>query len=243
MIKRKNITLYILFLIILLGTSITGMDLNSININFIGSKAIVPNSSITNISGVGFEVYAEGKIGGGFYLNLRSSHLYLNIDQNNTLEHWNWEYWDQIYGNTIASVRQQERYECEIEPAQKLFLKPYTLEIGYSLDVGNKFNISTNLGFGIAWYKRQLWLNEHWDKYFETLDYTYEYNFRNIARPKRDGFVYVGNVKIGASYNLSKFLAVYTEVGGYYFPKIRDDSQYLPLDNSVDVSVGIGILY
>ncbi len=243
MIKIKNITLYILLVILLLSSSAIGMELKSINVNFIGSKAISPNNSISNISGVGFEVYGESEIGAGFYINLRSSHLYLNIDQDNTLEHWNWEYWDQIYGNTIASVRQQERYECEIKPVQKLFIKPYTLEMKYSLEAGNKLTFSTNLGFGIAWFKRQLLLSEHWDKYFETLDYTYEYNYQNIARPKRDGFAYVGSVKIGASYSLSKYLSVYAEAGGYYYPKIRDDSQNLPLDKSMNVSLGIGILY
>jgi len=243
MIPRfKNIVL-IMISFVILTLPLFGIELESINLDFTGSQGFNSEQSLNSISGIGFAVTVEGKLTKNLYLNLTSSHLYLGIDQENALENWDWAYWEDIYGNTVDGLLQKDKYDVELEPVQKLSIKPYTIELKCVFNLSERLSFNSNLGFGVAWYKRELWLKENWQKYFATIDYTYQYNYRNNARPRRDGFAYLTRGKLGVNYRLSEYLKLFMEVGGYYYLKNINNPEYLPLDHSLDLSFGIKLLY
>jgi hypothetical protein len=121
-------------------------------------------------------------------------------------------------------------------------VKPVLVSVGRRFVMKRRLQFEFSAGGGISWYERRLYLEETWQKYFESIDYTYLYDFRNHADP-RTGWVTVLSGKMVISFRLSNDLTVsgFAQLGKYF--KFRKDSKYFPVNVAIQYGLAINFLY
>jgi len=222
---------------------LNALDLSNISVGAVGSVASATDTSINDISGYGVRISANWKWKYNLSFSLSSSHIYYSIDQNDAIKNWNWQYWLKIYyPYSVYPSIAYPIYEAIIDPKQTLKTKPVTLAIQYEPSIGKKFHVNLRTGGGAVWYHRQLYNEETWQKYFESIDYTYEYNFRNYANA-RTGWVFQSEFTLGAGYRFNQYVGLSLAVDYTNYFKTRHDSDYFPLKRSVQANLELEILY
>jgi len=229
-------------LVLLLGTKSQSWTLQRIELAMLANSGLPARNSITRVRGLGFKASAEWQLWSKWSMAVASSHFYMDIQQNDPVIHWNWPYWQKIYGGTIAEIRSKEMYQVKLKPVQRLQYKPCAVTIKRNFTLMKNWDLSLSLGGGMLWFQRKLWLNEDWDKYFANLDYTFEYNFRNYAQTK-SGWLALVTFSPTIEYRLNKNLTVYSGFTGCYYFRNRQAAQNFPLVGSIVWSSGIGINY
>ena len=232
----------ILALIVAVVAPLNALDLSNISVSAVKSSASGTDTSINNISGYGIRISANWKWKYGLSFSLSNSHLYYSIDQNDAIKNWNWQYWLKIYGNVVSLTKMDPIYEAIIHPKQTLKTKPITLTVQYEPSIWKKLHFGLRAGGGAVWYRRQLYNEETWQKYFSSIDYTYEYNFRNYANA-RSGWVFQTEFAFSAGYRFNQYIGLSLAVDYANYYKTRHDSDYFPLKRSVQANLELEILY
>lgn len=163
------------------------------------------------------EIYKAAKAGGygvgammGFILsdrldfNLKLSYDYMALTQDDVLDEWEWDYWEDTYidflpgtnaeivNKTLSYTSTDSIYSARFNPAQRL--KELRLFAGfeYTLPLYKSVSLYAGMDAGFSLFTRQLHMQEHWTKRFklDTLstgrfDYEFEYDLTHFAPPKK----------------------------------------------------------
>ncbi len=139
-----------------------------------------------------------------FDYSLKVHSDYLTLSQNNVLDEWEWDYWQDTYidflpgtkpeivNKTLSYTSTDSIYSATFHPTQRL--KELRLSTGFDYHFPIYKNFAFYAGFdgGISLFTRQLHIEENWTKRFKLdslssgkFDYNYEYDLLHFAPPKK----------------------------------------------------------
>lgn len=228
---------------VLLFPAVNFGQLQSINFHGDYNNPLSKRFDISEVSGMGGGVKARFNIIGDLSIDLGIGYNYFDVKQDSAVAQWDWRYYSQ-YMDFVESVLSDTNYTARFKPVQKMDIIPVSLNFNYEIELLNNLSITTSLGGGILFYNRRLYLNEEWKKQFTSIDYTFNYEFRNFA-PDRKGnplFILSG---LEIAYSLSELIDINTvaqynyiiDTGGKFGYK------YFPFDDSINLNLGLTIKY
>ncbi len=200
-------------------------------------------ASISKIDGVGAGVKLNFPIKEKFSLNLLGGYTLYSIDQDNPLSDWNWEFWTR-YNDFVRQTLSDASYKNFNNPIQKMDLINLYITLDYDFVPIEKLHIKPVIGSGVYFYTRRLYIDETWSKYFSTLDYTFEYEFRNIA-PEKTGntLFYIGGLDINYEISEGFWLFGSVKYANTFDSKFSFGFDKMPFKNAVNTNLGLTILY
>ena len=116
--------------------------------------------------------------------------------------------------------------------------------LDYDFILIEKLHIKPMFGGGCYFYNRRLYIDETWSKYFSTLNYTFEYEFRNIA-PEKSGntLFYIGGLEINYEISEGFWLLGAVKYTNIFDSKLSFGFDKMPFKNAVNTNLGLTILY
>lgn len=241
--KTKHVIISFLILFFFFaGSPLKALTLEDLSIEGGYVLGIPKDSLIEAAKGPGYEISFRWRVSNTLSLLVSSGHWYLAIDQENAHKILDWPYWRQIYGAVVYQADMDPIYDVTIEPRQDLKIKPFELGISWQNSKSTPFQIGGTLSGGYVWYQRQLYIEEFWDKYFPTIDYTFSYDFQNRSDAKK-GYLWAVTPAAFASYHLSDAISLSMTVKWKcYFPHGKN-ADFFPLKNHYRLSCAIHFLY
>lgn len=243
--KKIKTALLILFVLLFIGNRgvAQAQILKSIQVygNYTGHAALVEDQQLRYARGPGFGALMQFRLSQMFSLCLEGNYSDLKIEQNQAVEQWNWPFWETFYGNYIRSlVNQDSNYAVNLNPNQNLYLIPVIFSVQIELPM-KMYTPFLRIGSGWVFYKRNLSLNENWQKHFSEPDYTFEYEYDNHAPPK-EGQVPAFKATLGVEYRLFSTLGVSPSFTFFqYF--FDDKKEALPLKSAWQLDVNLAFYY
>ncbi len=234
----------LIFISLLFAYSILSAQVvRSVDISAEYSKPGKKLSTITKIDGVGANVKIAFPIYRQISLNLFGGYTLYNINEDNALANWQWEFWTR-YNDFVRQTLTDAAYKNFNSPVQKADLLNIGVSAVYDYVPVEKFHIKPNLGFGIYFYTRRLFIDETWSKYFSTLDYTFQYEFRNIA-PEKNGNTFFYSAGVDLNYEILEGFWLFGSVkfANAFKSKYSYAFNIMPFKNTVNTNLGLTILY
>jgi hypothetical protein len=237
---------FILFVFILFALLLNNMFAQIVKSVDVFAEYSMPGkklSSITKIDGVGAGIKLQFPLYQEFSLYLNGGYTLYSLNEENALAGWQWEFWTR-YNDFVRQTLSDAAYKNFMNPVQKMDLINLYLSVDYDFIPFEKFHVKPVLGGGIFFYNRRLYIDETWQKYFSNLNYTFEYEFRNIA-PEKSGntLFYTGGIDLNYEilqgfwlFGSVKYVNVFDSKLSYGFDK-------MPFKNSVNTNLGLTILY
>jgi len=242
----------LLFIVIFLGITLPkGMafDLSELKIETGYSSGTGRTDAIQQVDGIGATVEFAWKLTSNLKFGLSAGYVYYNVNEDSALYTWNWDYYNRLYRGTLSEYRNNPNYAVDVNPEQYLKLKPVQLSLQWSPTTLLGISPRINLAGGVAHYRRKLWLNEDWQKYFEipaapdsTYEYTFEYSFHNYAQAK-SSWVLATSGQLAFDIGLSKHfgMSIFGKFSAY--SDFREDSKDFPLSNTYQIGAAIRLFY
>ncbi len=235
--------IFLLAVLIVVSSNLRAQIVNSVDVFAEYSKPGKKLDSITKIDGIGGGVKLNFPIYKEFSINLLGGYTLFSLNEENALSGWNWEFWTR-YNDFVRQTLSDAAYKNFTNPVQKMDLLNLYITIDYDFIPIEKLHIKPVIGGGCYFYNRRLYIDETWTKYFSTLNYTFEYEFRNIA-PEKSGntLFYTGGLDV--NYEISqgfwlfgsvKYVNVFDSEISYGFDK-------MPFKNTINTNLGLTILY
>lgn len=172
----------------------------------------------------GFGVAAEFrfKLTERFKILLQVGYDYMYLFQDDVLDEWDWDYWEDTYieflpGITVDEVNKTLRYtsgdsifSAIFEPSQRLKELRLSTGFGYTQPLFGKLEGIIACELGASLFNRELRMTERWTKRFklDTLstgkfDYEYKYDLLHFA-PAKEGTRFYIAPTLGLKYNLGQ---------------------------------------
>ena len=221
---------------------VAGVKFDRLSIQATGVRIVPYETGVRRGFGYGFGCRAYWDVGMGWRIGLLNQHWYAPLEQQNAIIQWGWDYWLKIYGNAVYEARQDPVYRMELKPRQALQVKPVLLMIDKRVARFGGLALFTGAGVGAAWYSRQLWLEEKWEKDFPSIGYTYAYSFRNHADPRR-GWVGVSRLALRLQWDKNDRFAIGFSAGYESFNRNRKDAARFPLSKIIDGNIELQLRY
>jgi hypothetical protein len=136
--------------------------------------------------------------------NLKLSYDYMALTQEDVLDEWEWDYWEDTYidflpgtdaeivNKTLTYTSTDSIYSARFDPTQRLKELRFFTGFEYTLPLYKSVSLYAGVDAGFSLFTRQLHMQEHWTKRFklDTLstkkfDYEFEYELTHFAPPKK----------------------------------------------------------
>lgn len=232
-----------LFTLILLTTSINA-QLSSIRLTT-DYTPLVGKSQVESASAFGSLVDINYSVQNNLIIGISFGYKLYSLNQNNQLELWGWDFWNNRYLNKISSdLRADPNLSVDISSIQKMDLLPFTISFKYKQILSDNFNAVVFFAGGVYFFTRRMYAVETWSKKFPVDNYVFTYSYRNFAPSKK------GN-PLGASVGLDVYYQLFSNIdlsGGisfcYYIPtknKMGYDS--FPIKNDLTIKLGLNFNY
>ncbi len=174
---------------------------------------------VTKIDAVGGGVDVSFQLFRNFLITFTGGYSLFSLQQEKAIEQWNWRfYWERYRGIIQDNLRADSTLAAYLNPVQKMDLMPLTISFKVDISPLPNFYIRPQIGAGIFFYTRRLYLEEVWRKKFQELDYTFEYSYRNFAQDKY-GNPFSAFTSFELAYQPSDIFAVGSSLGYFYFFK------------------------
>jgi len=236
---KKIFTLILFFTISLaIDAQITSVDAFA-EYSMPSSKRI----NVTDIDGVGAGVKMNIHVYDKLSLGLTGGYTLYSLSQTNALDKWDWKFWAR-YNDFVKQTLSDEAYKNFMSPVQKMDLLQLSLTVNYDFVPVEKLHIKPAVGAGINFYTRRLYIDETWSKYFSSLNYTFEYEFRNIA-PEKYGNPLFYTAGLDLNYELMQNFWLFGSAK--YANVFASDLSYgydnFPFRDAINLTLGLTILY
>ncbi|MGE5363292.1 MAG: hypothetical protein ACM3SM_04115 [Bacteroidota bacterium] len=241
--KKRIIPIFILLATALLSSS--PAQVHSIKFSGDYSFPFSERLGVTDINAPGgtaevrFDVYKNISLGISFGYNLYSLH------QQDALKKWDWGFWNIRYKGIVQDALSKYSYlSATMDPIQKMDIYPLVITASAEFEPLKDVFVRPELGAGVMFYKRRMYLHEQWQKYFETLDYTYRYDYYNFADPKEGNpFTAVAGLSVGYQFTPGFVL----EAAARYSYVLDMDGKYgyenFPMKDVMSLKLGLSFLY
>lgn len=140
---------------------------------------------VTEADAVGGGIIVKYNVMDWFSLNLTAGYTLYSISQDSALQKWNWDFWEIRYKNRVAAdLNENPGSAASIVPVQKMDILPVLLSLSREFELTERLKISPEVGGGVYFYTRRMYLAESWQRKFDSYGLTYEYSYRNFATNK-----------------------------------------------------------
>lgn len=201
---------------------------------------------------------------------LHVSYDYLRLLQDDVLDEWNWDYWEDTYidflpgtapeivNETLRYTSSDSIYSAVFDPNQRL--KELRLFAGfeYNFPVTEKIKFYAGLSGGVSLFFRELHMKEHWTKRFkvdslstEKFDYDYKFDLLHFA-PTKKGTILFGSPSLGMRFFLNSTVDLDVSLHSlfyYHGEKIAgirisgSGKRWYPLKSKTQVKFGLTFKY
>ena len=207
--------------------------------------ALGKQQSFSAVRGFGGGVEARIAVAEHFGVNLAFGYdRYGTIEQDSALIKWDWKFWNERYAGNVRIDTLADTLKAILNPVQYMEVLPLILTMSFEIEAFEKFWIRPAIGGGVLFYTRSLYMDEEWRKKFNSIGYTFEYEFRNFAPDKKGNpFAVVGGVEL--SYQLFESLALSAQSRFTSVIKTKGKFGYdeFPMKSSLSLSLGLSFLY
>ncbi|MBD3385987.1 hypothetical protein GF407_13805 [candidate division KSB1 bacterium] len=136
--------------------------------------------------------------------NLKLSYDYMALNQEDVLDEWEWQYWEDTYidflpgtdaeivNKTLSYTSTDSIYSARFNPTQRLEELRLFAGFAYTLPLYKSISLYAGMDAGFSLFTRQLHMQEHWTKRFKLdslstgkFDYDFEYDLTHFAPPKK----------------------------------------------------------
>ncbi len=217
------------------------------SVQFFGnySAALGKRIHVTKATSFGGGAEVRFQIGGGVYLNLSGGYERYSIDQDSALARWNWRFWNERYSGIVReNLTTNPSLSATLTPVQFMEAIPIMLTVGTEFMLSESFIVRPALGGGAFFFTRSLYLDEQWQKRFDSQNHTFEYRYQNFASDKKGNpLIVAGQVEMGYlfaegfSFDASvRYVHVLSTPGKFGYNDV-------PLSGALSVLLGISFLY
>ncbi len=200
---------------------------------------------VTKIDAVGGGAEIDFSIFKNIYLAFTTGYSLFSLQQEDAIKQWNWRFYTERYAGIIRdNLRADSTLAAYLNPIQKMDLIPVQISVKGNFKINNSFFIKPQIGGGINFYTRRLYLEEVWRKKFSEPDYTFEYSYRNFATNKYGNpLALFGSVEF--DYQLNEIFVIGTAFGYKYFLKTKGKFGYdqFPINDYFNFKVYLSFLY
>lgn len=230
-------------IILILFSSLNYAQIHSVNVFGDYSTAFSKRLEVSKGAGFGGGIIVRYDVADFLFLNISGGYSTFNVEQNNAIGQWNWRFWEERYKGNVDLYLQDSIYNAFINPVQTIDIYSIFLSLGTELNPLEKFTVKITAGGGILFYARKLHLEETWQKFYNDIDYTFEYSYRNFAPYKYGNPISVqGGLELG--YEIYNGIKLFTSTNYLYVLK-TDNMGYdtFPLNDILNIKFGITFLY
>ncbi len=242
---KSKIIFFSLILFVPHSISFTQIRLNSIGFFSEYSSPISKRLLVTKIDGVGGGVEISFALSSNLMFSVSGGYTLFSLQQDSAIQQWNWRFYTERYaGIIIDNLRSDSTLAAYLNPIQKMDLMPIQISFTGNFEVIKNLFIKPQLGGGIYFYTRRLYLEEIWRKKFDEVNYTFEYSYRNFATNKYGNPIgFFGNLQI--SYQPLEIFQAGTSIGYTYFLKSKGKYGYdqFPINDYLNIKLFITFLY
>jgi len=233
----------ILLMIFIFCATLGFAQVHSVDVFAEYSSPVKKINGIDDLSGVGAGAKIRFPVYENFSVNVYGAYTLYSLSQENALAGWGWEFWTR-YNDFVRQTLSDEAYSNFMNPVQKMDLLQLYLTVDYDFKPIEKLHVKPAIGGGLYFYTRRLYIDETWTKYFTSIDYTFEYEFRNIAPQKAGNLLFIMggldiNYELTESFWISgsaKYINVFASKYSYAYDKFI-------FKNALNLNLGLTILY
>ncbi len=168
-----------------------------------------------------------------------------SLQQDSAIQQWNWRFYTERYSGIIRdNLRADSSLAAYLNPIQKMDLMPIQISLKGNFNFLNSFYIKPQIGAGIYFYTRRLYLEEIWRKKFDEVNYTFEYSYRNFATNKYGNPVGIFGL-VEFDYQPSEIFTIGTAFGYNYFFRTPGKFGYdqFPINDYFNFKIYLTFLY
>ncbi|MFZ5517639.1 MAG: hypothetical protein ACOY90_13410 [Candidatus Zhuqueibacterota bacterium] len=201
---------------------------------------------------------------------LHVNYDYLWLSQNDVLDEWNWDYWEQTYidflpgtepeivNQTLRYTSTDSIYSATFEPEQRLKELRLFAGVEYQIPITEKLTCYAGLSAGVSLFFRELHMKEHWIKRFkvdtlstEKFDYDYQFDLLHFA-PTKKGTILFGAPSLGVRYFLNETVDMDVSVHSLFYYHENQiagiivssgGEEWYPLKSKTQVKIGLTFKY
>lgn len=149
------------------------------------SASLSKRISVSEADAVGGGLTLKYNVSDWFSFNLTAGYTLYSISQDSALQKWNWDFWEIRYRNRVAAdLAENPGSAASIVPVQKMDILPVLISFSREFELMEGLKISPEVGGGVYFYTRRMYLAESWQRKFDSYGLTYEYSYRNFATNK-----------------------------------------------------------
>ncbi|MCK6613509.1 MAG: hypothetical protein L6Q47_04680 [Ignavibacteriaceae bacterium] len=149
------------------------------------SAGLSKRIKVTEADAVGGGLILKYNVMDWFSLNLTAGYTLYSVSQDSALQKWNWDFWEIRYRNRVAAdLAENPGSAASLVPVQKMDILPVLLSFSREFELTDNLKISPEIGGGVYFYTRRMYLAESWQRRFDSYGLTYEYSYRNFATNK-----------------------------------------------------------
>ncbi|MCX6151180.1 MAG: hypothetical protein NTX22_11690 [Ignavibacteriales bacterium] len=220
-------------------------QIHSINLSGAFSQPMSKRLKVNKINALGGEATVSFDLYKDYHVNVSFGYNLYSVSQDSALEKWNWVFWLLRYKGIVNDALAKYSYlKATLSPVQKMDLYPLFVTASADFELIENIHVGAQLGGGVIFYTRRLYLHESWQKYFSTLDYEFKYDYYNFADPKSGNpFALVGGLNVGYEF-LEGFVL---DAGFKYVYILKTEGKYgyneLPMSDLLNIKLGLTFLY
>ncbi|MBU2446721.1 MAG: hypothetical protein KJ666_14285 [Bacteroidetes bacterium] len=221
------------------------VSLHSINFFADYSYPLKTRLAVTKIDAVGGGVELRFDLSKTFSVSLTGGYNLFSLQQDSAIKQWNWRFYTERYLGIIKdNLRADSSLAATLSPIQKMDLIPLFFTFGAEFNPFDNFYIKPQIGSGIFFNTRRLYLEETWRKKFDAVNYTFEYSYRNFATNKYGNPISaIAGLDIG--YKISEAFIINSAIKYFYFFRTPGKLGFdqFPVNDYLNFKLGLTFLY
>lgn len=200
---------------------------------------------VTKIDAVGGGADVSFSMFKNFEVSVSFGYSLFSLQQDSAIKLWNWRFYTERYAGIIRdNLRSDTTLAAYLNPIQKMDLVPLQISMKGNFNLFKSIFIKPQIGAGIYFYTRRLYLEEIWRKKFYEADHTFEYSYRNFATNKYGNPLGVFGL-IEFDYQPSEIFTIGTAFGYNYFFRTPGKFGYdqFPINDYFNFKIYLTFLY